>query len=445
MVRRDPPLRHQRSRRQRGVAEARSFRVGAGLVPAREGARAGGRVLLAGFLTLLLALAAAAEPRELAPERRARLEALVGEVERLRGLPAPEGFEVRVVDAAGLAAEIDALMARDLPDEVLRPAERALKLFGLLPPESDLRAQLAAILGGQVVGYFDPEREALVLVDGAEVPPGPAEDAVMVHELGHLVQHARFDLAALVPEDPLSDRATAIQALVEGDATLVMLQYLVGDGQEERAALGALLAAPEALGEALGADLGPGLDGAPAYLREGLLFPYLQGLLFCAALREAGGQELLDRAFAERPPASSEQILHPEKWLDGSDPPVEVELPDLAALLGGAPRTAGTLGEHDLRVLLAERLPGSDPETLRAAAEGWGGDAFALYGDPPDDLLVWVTEWDTAGDAAEFHALATRAFPDAPAAAGPATRVVLLLGAPPPEPEALLALLASDT
>lgn len=372
------------------------------------------------------------------------MEALVGEVERLRGLPAPAAFDVRVVDAAGLAVEIDGLMARDLPDEVLRPAERALKLLGLLPPETDLRAQLTAILGGQVVGFFDPEREALVLVDGAEASPGPAEDAVMVHELGHLVQHAHFDLAALVPEDPLSDRATAIQALVEGDATLVMLRHLVGDAGEERALVASLLAAPEALGDLLGDDLGPGLDGAPAYLREGLLFPYLQGLLFCAALREAGGQELLDRAFRE-PPASSEQVLHPEKWLDGSDPPVEIALPDLAVLLGGAPRTAGTLGEHDLRVLLAERLPGADAETLRAAAAGWGGDAFALYGDPPEDLLVWVTEWDTPADAEEFRTLAAEAFPDNPPTATAGTRVVLLLGTPPAEPGPLLALLAADS
>ena len=382
-----------------------------------------------------------AELRELPAERRARLEELVGEVERLRGLPAPEAIDVRVVDAEGLAEELDALMARDLPEAVLGPAERALELFGLLPPESDLGARLRRILSSQIVGFFDPEREALVLVDATDMPSSLAEETVMVHELGHLVQHAHFDLARLVSEDPLSDRAVAIHALVEGDATLLMLRHLLGDGKEEQAVLVALLAAPAGLRDMLAGELGPGLDGAPAYLREGLVFPYLQGLLFCAAVRDAGGQELLDHAFRENPPRSSEQILHPQKWLDGTDPPIEIALPDLTALLEVPRRIAGTLGEHDVRLLLAERLPDADPAALRAASEGWGGDAFALYGEAPDDLLVWVTEWDTPEDAAEFRALAAEAFPDGPPIPGPATRVVLLLGTSPPDADALLAAL----
>lgn len=377
---------------------------------------------------------------ELGPERRARLEALVEEVERLRGLDAPESFDVRVVDPAGLAVELDALMARDLPAEVLKPAERALELLGLLPAGADLGTALREILNGQIAGFFDPESETLVLVDSAEAPPGPDEETIMVHELAHLVQHARFDLDTLLTDDPLSDRNTAVQALVEGDATLVMLRHLVGDGERAGEVLHAMLAAPVGLGDMLGADLGPGLDDAPAYLRESLVFPYLQGLRFCVALRERGGQELLDRAFRDLP-ASSEQILHPEKWLDGTDPPIEIELPDLAALLDRELRTAGTLGENDLRLLLAERLPETDAAILRGASEGWGGDAFALYGEPPDDLLVWVTEWDTAADASEFAVLAAEAFPDSPPSRGPDTRVTLLVGTRPAEPGHLLAAL----
>jgi hypothetical protein len=313
-----------------------------------------------------------------------------------------------------------------------------LELLGLLPPGSDLGAQLRTILTSQVVGFFDPERETLVLVDATDLPSSLAAETVMVHELGHLVQHAHFDLARLVPEDPLSDRAVAIHALVEGDATLVMLRHLLGGGNEEQAVLASLLAAPAGLRDMLAGELGPGLDGAPAYLREGLVFPYLQGLLFCAAVRDAGGQELLDHAFRENPPRSSEQILHPEKWLGGTDPPIEIALPDLTALLEAPRRTAGTLGEHDVRLLLAERLPDADPAALRAASEGWGGDAFALYGDAPDDLLVWVTEWDTPEDAAEFRALAAEAFPDTLQPPGHATRVVFLFGSSPSDADALL-------
>ncbi|MEZ5332048.1 MAG: hypothetical protein R2991_08320 [Thermoanaerobaculia bacterium] len=389
----------------------------------------------------LLASAAAAELAELSPERRARLEELVGEVERLRGLEAPERFEVRVVDADGLAEEVEALMVRDLPAEDLRAAGRALELFGLLPPGFDLADVLRRLLGDQIAGFFDPDRELLVLVDGLDVP-GLEERTVMVHELTHLVQHAHFDLRKMLTDDPLSDRDAAVQAMVEGDATLVMVEDLLGDAAQGGPWLDLLTGDAAGLaGSAAGLD--PDLAGYPRYLRESLIFPYVQGLRFCAAVREAGGQELLDRAFGVSPPSSSEQILHPEKWLAGSDPPIEIELPELDALLARRLRAQGSLGENDLRILLAERLPGADPESVGAAAQGWGGDRFALYGDEPGDVLVWITEWDTEEDAAEFATLAFEAFPEPAAVRTSPTRVVVVLGGPPEDPELLVSVLAA--
>lgn len=378
---------------------------------------------------------------DLPPERRARLDALVDDVERLRGLSAPERIDVRVVGPADLAEELEILMERELPAEELHAAGRALELFGLLPPDFDLGAALRRLLGEQIVGFFDPVREVLVLVDGVDVP-GLQEETVMVHELVHLVQHAHFDLTGLLGDEALSDHDTAVQAMVEGDATLIMLRQLVGEGAGEEMLLGLLAGGSSGLSE-LATSAAPELGEYPAYLREGLVFPYIDGLRFCAAVRGAGGQELLDRAFAESPPGSSEQILHPEKWIEGTDPPLEIELPQLDGFLARPLRIDGSLGENDVRILLAERLPAQDPEAIGAASRGWGGDRFALYGDERGDVLVWVTEWDTEEDAAEFAALAFEAFSESSTVRTSPTRVVVVLGGPVAEPDLLVSALAA--
>jgi hypothetical protein len=174
------------------------------------------------------------------------------------------------------------------------------------------------------------------------------------------------------------------------------------------------------------------LFDAPAYLRETLLFPYLDGLVFCTRVRGAGGQKLLDRAFRHDPPVSTEQVLHPEKWIALRDEPVRIELPDLGRRLKGyRKRLEGSWGELGTRLVLSERLGAGGRERAEAAAAGWGGDAWALYEkDARDAVFAWVTEWDDAGEAREFAALAREAFaPPWRLATREPARVVLLLGA----------------
>jgi hypothetical protein len=145
------------------------------------------------------------------------------------------------------------------------------------------------------------------------------------------------------------------------------------------------------------------LAAAPAFLRDNLLFSYVQGLVFCLKVRQAGGQKLLDYAYAQDPPRSSEQVLHPDKWLGARDDPVVIALPDLSQALEGYRKVAeGSVGEFNIRLLLTEKLGRQQRTACEEAAAGWGGDAFALYANGPKEVLVWVTEWDAQKDAAEF-------------------------------------------
>jgi hypothetical protein len=162
------------------------------------------------------------------------------------------------------------------------------------------------------------------------------------------------------------------------------------------------------IGESLNPEVMGSLDDMPPVLRESLLFPYTAGLSFVQTL-QAGGWQAVNDAFA-KPPASTEQVLHPEKYVAG-EAPVDVTLPaDLAARMGSGWKVGleDTLGEFQLRVWLDQATAGSDAPTATQAAEGWGGDRVALLDGPNGAWAIALrTAWDTPTDAHEFLALAS--------------------------------------
>jgi hypothetical protein len=230
---------------------------------------------------------------------------------------------------------------------------------------------------------------------------------VMVHELTHALQDQSFDLHRLADPNPMSDSGMARKALVEGDATLTMLDYNFRMGLESLPGLEAVLAGlmrdPRKMIEET-PDL-PGarqMMAAPPWIRDTLLFSYLQGAAFCMDVKTRGGQTLLDYAFRTDPPRSTEQILHPEKWYGRRDDPVVLHLPDLRKELPGYRKAAeGTLGELSLRIYLRESLQDADWAT--AAAAGWGGDRFAVYEKGGGRVVAWVSEWDNGLEAGQFR------------------------------------------
>ena len=351
------------------------------------------------------------------------LTELQRQAETWRGLRAKRPVQSRTLAEKELAQKVADSFREDMPAGTLRSLDSALKAFGLIPESLDLAAFLPRLLTQQIAGFYDPEEQALSLVrrDGGGSLMGDAEDAdagnadaadgdrlediVLVHELTHALQDQHFDLEKFIEtDDPMSDAATARQALVEGDATLTMMNALLGVPIEEVPGVEDVL--ETAMG-ASGSLVAMGSDElfaeAPPFIRETLLFSYTQGNLFCISVRRKGGQKLLDHAFRADPPRSSEQILHPEKWHGRRDDPVVVEWPDLSRALPGFAKAAeGEMGELAIRILLREGLKSEARATTAAA--GWGGDRFAVYEKAGRRLLAWITEWDSAADADELAA-----------------------------------------
>jgi hypothetical protein len=181
------------------------------------------------------------------------------------------------------------------------------------------------MLASQVAGLYNPDDKKLYVVSRSG-RIGALEKATFSHEFTHALQDQNFDLGSLkLDEIGQGDRSFARLALVEGDATLAMTYWEIQN--LTTADLGELL--QQAQTDPSTAQLA----ALPAILRESLLFPYVQGLTFVQGLQSGGGWRAVDSAFA-KPPASTEQILHPDKYTAGEQPDAVTLPSDLAAKVG---------------------------------------------------------------------------------------------------------------
>src|SRR4030095_3640220 len=133
----------------------------------------------------------------------------------------------------------------------------------------------------------------------------------MAHELTHALQDQHFNLKRFEnwPKGD-SDAELAAHALIEGDATLAMIQYM------EKNPLVAL-AFIRSLGEQEAAS--EQFKQAPRALRESLLFPYQEGSAWAKQIYKRGGWDMVSQAFTKLP-QSTEQILHVEKYFSYEAP-----------------------------------------------------------------------------------------------------------------------------
>jgi hypothetical protein len=276
--------------------------------------------------------------------------------------------------------------------EQLKTTKKYNVLLGTVPPDIDLHQVLVNTLSGAVIGQYRPADKTMYLVADDEAPVGPETKIVVAHEFTHALQDQHFDLEALTNTvKDHDDRAQALRALFEGDASIVELLYerdkIEGD---EAAALRRSRSQESQV-----------MSSAPFILQEELTFPYIEGLFFIIELWQHGGFAAIDAAYAD-PPVSTEQILHPDRYLR-REAPVELGLPDLVSVFGPDWRQtySNVMGELELRILVEQF---TDPSVAEHAADGWGGDGFAILEGPGDHVaFVMDSAWDTEGDAQQFQ------------------------------------------
>src|SRR5437867_2246226 len=198
--------------------------------------------------------------------------------------------------------EIRAYVIKQMSEEK-NPAERyadarTAEAFGLLPKGFDLDTFMVNVLTEQVEGLYDPKAQEFYIADWS--PPSD-QRMVMAHELTHALEDQHFHIEAWSrAARPNEDAELARDAVLEGSAMAAMVDYLMaGTGRS-------LKDLPEFDPGMLIGDLGstPTLQKAPPFIKDALIFPYLGGLNFTAAVLKDTGWPGLPALF-EKPPVST--------------------------------------------------------------------------------------------------------------------------------------------
>ena len=332
---------------------------------------------------------------------------------QLRGLHVRRPIAMGVQSRAAILERVERKLARDNSAEEIQAEAEVLKRLGLLPPKLDYRQAVLELLRDQVAGYYDPSERKLHLADWL---PMTLQAPALSHEICHALQDQHFDLKRFIkPQKDNSDRQLAQTALVEGDCTGVMLEYVLAPQGKDLGSLDE--SALDMLGSALAAQGSAHFKTAPPFLRETLLFPYLKGLKLVQRVRALQPWSAVSQMF-KRPPETTEQVLHPDKYSKREAGTI-IRPAALPSLQGHTRTRQDVLGEWNLFLLLSERLTEG---LAKRASEGWGGDllqAFRLAGEPL--LIVHLSTWDSEADALEFanasrHWLLARKLSPRPAA-----------------------------
>ena len=337
----------------------------------------------------------------LAPVEPAELSRKVEEIGKLRfRRTVPIDFMLR----EELTRYLRELFDEEYPTEFAEREERALRGFGFLEDGQDLRTIREKVLNENIAGFYDERpgvKKLFAISSGRSL--NVMNQLILSHELRHALQDQHVVIREkLMVESDYDDRRLAALCLFEGDASVLMEQYLTSGVTENMPEMANLF---QILDQGLsGADLaemlgvGPALKTAPEVVQEQLVAPYMQGRALAMAAYAKGGFALLNELM-ERPPRSMEQVLHPEKYLgrpDELDEPAPVQLSETR---GAEVDFEGRLGELLIQVLLRG---GAVSGGANVAAAGWGGDAFAVLRTREGFRLVWRSVWDSLEDAQEF-------------------------------------------
>ncbi len=333
-------------------------------------------------------------------------EDLIETTAHIRGLDFKEEVTFSRISRDEIPALFEKELSRVYREEDFERIQTCLFYLGAIPENLQIQQMLLAMIGEQVAGLYDPLSKEMKVVGDLSLEVGLVQ-VILEHELTHALTDQHFDLKSLPIEDIHNDdRALAALSLVEGDATLSMMEYAKNLGVQSSfsAVLISLFMDQQSF------------YSAPPFYQGWLMFPYLGGEMFLLDLMKSHGVEgdrlmpkerfngfdwkVVDHLY-RHPPVSTEQVLHPEKYTGNPDLPAAPTDRFLATAKSGGWEVVweNTLGEFLIRTLFEQTL--RLPEANRAA-QGWGGDRYYLLNRGDQEILVWSTVWDTLQESEEF-------------------------------------------
>jgi hypothetical protein len=329
----------------------------------------------------------------------AALDEIMVELSRISGLKPLGPVEYDMIPRERVKPFLEARVNEVVKPEEIRAEETALKKFGFAPPDFDLAKTTVDLLSEQVAAFYDFRKKKLFMIDaGSDM----LQHSALVHELAHALADQHFHLEKFIDRAAKNDDGSLARlAVMEGQATWLMSEYLTqrtGQSLKDAPVLVKLMSHASDVP----AGQFPVFDRAPLYLRETLLFPYTQGMLFQHAVVE----KLDKAAFAEvfrRPPTTTQQILHPDMYFHN----VKAMRPALPAIedhRNYRTFTDGEVGELDHSILLRQY---AGREQAAAIAPEWRGGVFRLLESRRDKrmVLAYASTWSGPEAARKYFAL----------------------------------------
>ena len=335
----------------------------------------------------------------------------------MRKLP----FKTEVKRDVTAREDLQAMLIKEIDAEItpgeFHAGEIAMKALGFIPLDFDLKSAMVKIYSEEIAAFYDPKTKTMHLIREPEGPKkkltflerlmGKKEGfdkddnkTVIAHELTHALADQNFDIDAMQKAIKNNDdRDLALSALIEGEATLVMTGAQMEDwdgSQTSKIPAESLDRTMSLLIPFMPMAGGKSLREAPVILSESMIFPYLRGMVFCAGIANRGGWDAVTEAY-KRPPLSTEQVLHSEKYGEKPDYPTDIDLGELAPGDGWKEAGRNVVGEMQLAVLLK-------PTVGKKAGNGWDGDSLAVFENADKKIgLVWMTNWDSEEEARRFR------------------------------------------
>lgn len=356
-------------------------------------------------LAAVLGVPAAASAQSNVAEAEALLQQadrILLEIEQYRGVPATGPVARAVQTRASLRDRLVDLIHDEYSPAELEAMQGMMVALQLLPPDRDYIELTLELLNEQIAGFYDDGEAVFYILDDMDPE---MQGAVMAHELFHAIQDQVWTIAAVRGETKhLTDASLARTAVLEGDALAVMVSWMLGGAVD----LSSIPMIDALLANATGDPSTMSDVDVPHVMWEQLLYPYTGGLTFVIAVQQAGGLDAVNALYVD-PPSSTEQILHPDRYLDRDEPTwltFDVEVP------GGEIYAQDVFGELTLGATLAQLLDGRvSSGSCARAADGWDGDraVFVRFDDAPDrHAVVHVSVWDDEDEAGSFARVAAR-------------------------------------
>jgi hypothetical protein len=300
------------------------------------------------------------------------------------GLPANNQVKRQLTTRNEVESYLTKKFNEDQDARRMQRDEVVLKKFGLLDRDFALKPFLLELLKEQIEAYYDSKTKTVNLLDWVDVEE---QKPVLAHELTHALQDQHADLEKWddqTPEDVSTDSKgdtehlardemdTARDAVVEGQATAVMMDYVLKPMGKS------LVKDPEVL-EMLkqrmtGAGDSPVMARAPLLLSESMLFPYREGLSFEQDIWMDKGRDAAFAGALDNPPTSTWEIINPRMYESHKIPAVPL-MPDIHPLTDKlyVPYDIGQVGQLDVHILA--ELFGGD-QAARNLTPAWNGGIY---------------------------------------------------------------------